>query len=153
MNRPPAVGDMDTRSDCSNIERLGGRRIFPMPFSLILYFSIHKSLCTTASSKERLSWSEDLVFKYRSSASFPFLFAPESTTTLTSTGCSFRSNILFFGAEFLTDFFLLLTLAFDLIFQPLNSQLLIRKPLISFRCSPIEAQASYLSPYPNPSRP
>ena len=95
MNKPPAVGDMDTLSDCSNIERLGGSRIFPIPFSLILYFSIHKSLWTVASSKKRLSWSKDLVFGNKFSASFIFLFAPESGAS-TSTGCSFRSSISFF---------------------------------------------------------
>jgi hypothetical protein len=116
MNRPPAVGDMDTRSDCSNTERLGGRRIFPMPFSLILYFSIHRSLWTTASSKELLSWSEDLVFKSNFSASFLLLFAPEFAT-LISAGCIFWSSISVCDAEFLIDFFLPLTFVFDLIFQ------------------------------------
>lgn len=121
MNRPPEDGDIDTRSDCSNVERLGGRRIFPMPFSLISYFSIHRSLWTTTSSKERLSWSTDLAFKPKFSASFLFLFTRGFTISI-STGWSFRSRILVFGAEFLIDFFLLLTLAFDFIFQPLTPE-------------------------------
>jgi len=81
INIPPADGDIDTRSDWSSSERLGGRRSCPIPLSSTSYFSVNmpmESMYPPPLSEAYRSWSEALLLVLRAFFLAGFFFFTSS---------------------------------------------------------------------------
>jgi len=122
MKSPPAAGEMATRSDCSSVERLGGKRIFPIPLSLISYLSVYNPLQLSASVSSCISPSGAIAPMDRF-VCVSFLIAGVGFALSLGAFCLFWSDPLTeslatsAAAVALLGFFLVFDLAFDLILE------------------------------------